>query len=322
MPEVNLGVAVQPPTTNQTGPFVADLQAVLDSFRDGVLLVGAGGAVTAANRAAQELFRINANELIGRGCLSLLVDQRSRGFSEYLSRTLLPSDASASCAAVELVGRRADGSLVPIEVTSGRIVTSGTAGFSLTIRDITERKARERELRRGANRDRLTGVATRGHVEQLAETELFRVSRYGRPLSLLLFDIDHFKQVNDTHGHPAGDQVLREVARRCQILVRASDLIGRWGGEEFLVMTPETALDGGSTLGERLRRAVADTPVILDTGERVQVTISVGIAEYTASDADLASLLRRADMALYRAKASGRNRVELAASPSALQPVD
>lgn len=309
---------MQPPIARETVLVVAGLQSVLDSLRDGVLLVGPRGTVTGANSAAEQIFGIPVPQLIGRDCLSLMVDQRSRGFSEYLSRTLLPADPSAPSATVELVGRRADGGLVPIEVTSGRVAHGETA-FSLTVRDIAERKARERELRRGTSRDRLTGIATRGHVEQLAETELFRVSRYGRPLSLLL-DVDHFKKVNDTHGHPAGDQVLREVARRCQILVRASDLIGRWGGEEFLVMTPETALDGGSTLGERLRRAVADTPVILDTGERIHVTISVGIAEYTAADADLASLLRRADMALYRAKANGRNRVVLATSPAPLQP--
>ncbi len=299
----------------------AGLHAVLDSFRDGVLLVDSQGHVVGANRAAEQLFRLPASRLLGRDCLTLMADRRSHSFIEYLSRSLLPAEAGAASATIELVGRRADGGLVPIEVTSGRIDPRGQAAFTLTIRDITERKAREQELRRGATRDRLTGVATRGHAEQIAETELFRVSRYGRPLSLLLFDVDHFKRVNDTHGHAAGDQVLREVARRCQILVRSSDLIGRWGGEEFLVMTPETALDGGSILGERLRRAVADAPVILDTGERVQVTISVGIAEYQAGDADLVSLLRRADMALYRAKAKGRNQVELAPRPPPLQPV-
>lgn len=319
MPAVIKVSAVQPPAARETVLVVAGLQAVLDSLRDGVLLVGPRGTVTGANSAAEQIFGIPVAQLIGRDCLALMVDHRNRGFLEYLSRTLLPADPSAPNATVELAGRRADGSLVPIEVTSGRVAHGETA-FSLTVRDIAERKAHERELRRGANRDRLTGVATRGHVEQLAETELFRVSRYGRPLSLLLFDVDHFKKVNDTHGHPAGDQVLREVARRCQSLVRASDLIGRWGGEEFLVMTPETALDGGSTLGERLRRAVADTPVILDTDERIQVTISVGIAEYVVADADLASLLSRADMALYRAKANGRNRVELATPPEPLQP--
>ena len=312
---------MQPQVPGSNEPLEVGLQAVLDSLRDGVLLIGQGGIVAGANRAAEEIFRTSMAELVGRDCLALLVDQRSRGFAEYLSRSLLPSDSSAPAATIELVGRRADGGLVPIEVSSGRIVSAAGTAFSLTIRDITERKARERDLRRGATRDRLTGVATRGHAEQIAETELFRVSRYGRPLSLLLFDVDHFKRVNDTYGHAAGDQVLREVARRCQILVRSSDLIGRWGGEEFLVMTPETALDGGSILGERLRRAIADAPVILDTGERVQVTISVGIAEYMAGDADLASLLRRADMALYRAKANGRNQVELASLPPPLQPV-
>ena len=298
-------------------PAVADsgLGAVLDSFRDAVLLVDHRGVVACVNRSAEQLFQIPAVCLIGTDCLNLMADRKSRGFLDYLRGTLLPGDGGVTGATVELVGRGPGGTLFPIEVTSGRVEQPGDPAFTLVIRDIGQQKAREKALREGANRDRLTQVATRGHVEQLAETELFRASRYDRPFSVLLLDIDHFKRVNDTHGHAAGDLVLQEVAQRCRLLIRASDLIGRWGGEEFLVMTPETALEGGRSLGERLRKVVGDTPVVLESGESVHVTISVGVAPYLAGDSELAAIVGRADAALYRAKANGRDRVEMADAP-------
>ena len=304
-------------------PAVADtgLGAVLDSFRDAVLLVDHRGIIACANRSAEALFQIPVVCLIGTDCLNLMADRQSRGFLDYLRGNLLPGDGSAPGATIELVGRRPGGALFPIEVTSGRVDQPGNPAFTLVIRDIGLQKAKEKELREGANRDRLTEVATRSHVEQLAETELFRASRYDRPFSVLLFDIDHFKRVNDTYGHATGDVVLREVARRCRSLIRASDLIGRWGGEEFLVMTPETAADGGRALGERLRKAVAETPIVMEAGEGIPVTISVGVAPYLEGDSDLAAIVGRADAALYRAKANGRDRVELADSPpKALKP--
>lgn len=304
-------------------PAVADtgLGAVLDSFRDAVLLVDHRGIIACANRSAETLFEIPVVCLIGTDCLNLMADRQSRGFLDYLRGNLLPGDGTAPSATIELVGRRPGGALFPIEVTSGRVDQPGDPAFTLVIRDIGLQKAREKELREGANRDRLTEVATRSNIEQLAETELFRASRYDRPFSVLLFDIDHFKRVNDTYGHAAGDIVLREVARRCRSLIRASDLIGRWGGEEFLVMTPETAADGGRALGERLRKAVAETPVVLEVGEGISVTISVGVAPYLAGDSELAAIVGRADAALYRAKANGRDRVEMAEPPAkALKP--
>ncbi|MSP49054.1 MAG: sensor domain-containing diguanylate cyclase [Alphaproteobacteria bacterium] len=290
----------------------AGLGAVLDSFRDAVLLVDHRGIVACANRSAEQLFQTPAVCLIGTDFLNLMADRKSHGFLDYLRGELLPRDAATLGATIELAGRQPGGVFVPIEVTSGRVVQPGDPAFTLVIRDTTERKAQEKLLRDSANRDPLTRVATRAHVEQLADVELFRASRYGRPLSVLLIDIDRFKKVNDTHGHAIGDHVLREVARRCKALIRASDLIGRWGGEEFLVMTPETAVDGGRALGERLRKTVVDQAVVLDTGESVPVAISIGIAQYLPSDADLTTIVARADEALYRAKANGRNRVEVA----------
>jgi len=303
-------VADLPDARARTNP--SAVQAILDAVRDAVLLVDGAGRVVIANRAAETLFMPGASRLIGGDCFELMADRRSRGLIDYLRHRLLPADPERPDGVpIELVGRQSQGLMVPIEVVSGRVEEPGPPVFVLTIRDISAAKARERELREGATRDRLTMVATRAHVEFMAGGELFRVSRYQRPLSVLIFDVDYFKRVNDGYGHAAGDGVLREVARRCRELVRVSDLVGRWGGEEFVLMTPETPIEGAKVLAERLREAIAETPVALESGEIIPVTISIGVAGYRPGDTELEAIVRRADEALYRAKAKGRNRVEI-----------
>lgn len=155
--------------------------------------------------------------------------------------------------------------------------------------------------------DGLTGLATRHHFWQLAERQLSSAARYLRPLAAMMLDIDHFKEVNDTHGHAAGDAVLADVASRMRAVVREADIIGRYGGEEFALVLPETA--NASAFAERLRAAVAGRPVVTD-GATVPVTISVGVSSLRAGD-DLDALLGRADAALYQSKADGRNRVTI-----------
>jgi diguanylate cyclase (GGDEF)-like protein len=156
--------------------------------------------------------------------------------------------------------------------------------------------------------DSLTGLFNRRHLFALAEREFQRARRFGRALSVIMLDVDHFKQVNDRHGHAAGDQVLAEVARRLRGSIRAIDLIGRYGGEEFVLVLPETALPGAGLLGERLRLAIANTPVATLDGP-LAITASLGIASTEPDVADVAALINRADQALYAAKQAGRNRV-------------
>ncbi len=158
--------------------------------------------------------------------------------------------------------------------------------------------------------DSLTGLYNRRHIFELAEHEFQRARRYNRPLSALMFDIDDFKLVNDSYGHGIGDQVLRAVAARCQGNVRIIDLVGRYGGDEFLVLLLENGLPEGRNVAERLRQCIANTPVITD--QRVlNVTISLGAATLTASCPGLNALLDNADAALYAAKKAGKNRVEV-----------
>jgi len=189
---------------------------------------------------------------------------------------------------------------------SGDGTPSGLVGI---ITDISERKALESELTRLATIDPLTAAANRRHFLAQAEQEMERASRYRRALSVVMIDIDHFKDVNDGHGHAAGDAVLTAVASVCRELLRDVDCFGRVGGEEFALVLPETTLAGAVEAAERLRRAIAEA-VVPFGGVDLAVTASLGVAERRDGEAEFDRLLARADLALYRAKAAGRNRVE------------
>ncbi|MDR3683731.1 MAG: diguanylate cyclase [Geothrix sp.] len=162
-----------------------------------------------------------------------------------------------------------------------------------------------RSLEQLASTDLLTGAWNRRHFEQAVEGEVHRSSRYGHPMTLILLDIDHFKRINDTFGHPAGDQVIREVANCIRSAIRLSDSLTRWGGEEFLILMPNTGLSHATALAERIRETLAAHPF-----EGIgPVTASLGLAEYIPSEPREA-WLDRADRAMYRAKDQGRNRIE------------
>lgn len=157
-----------------------------------------------------------------------------------------------------------------------------------------------------ANTDHLTGLANRRRFERQLEREVTRTKRYGRPFCLLLIDIDHFKVVNDTHGHPTGDEVIMQLASTLQAGTRGIDTAARVGGEEFAVILPETEIAGGLEVANRLRESIAKMELPAEVG---RVTASIGIAEYPASAADGSGLYAAADAALYGAKRAGRNRV-------------
>jgi diguanylate cyclase (GGDEF)-like protein len=164
------------------------------------------------------------------------------------------------------------------------------------------------ETRRLANSDGLTGLQNRRRVTERLDLELERTRIFGTSLSLLLCDVDHFKQVNDRFGHNIGDEVLIRVASTLQETIHQPDLVGRWGGEEFLVVLPDTDADGARLIGERLRRAIESLPPVVCGPERVTCSIGCTTRE---GDTPAAAFVDRADQALYRAKKNGRNRVEV-----------
>jgi diguanylate cyclase (GGDEF)-like protein len=165
-------------------------------------------------------------------------------------------------------------------------------------------------IRQLATRDELTGLVNRRHMQELLESERQRSLRRGLPLCIALIDVDHFKRINDAHGHAVGDAVLRALASRGQAQLRGSDVLARWGGEEFVVMLPDTQLATASAGVDRLRERLAES-VLCDAAPELRVSFSAGIAQLIG-DEPIARTLERADRALYAAKAQGRNRVETA----------
>ena len=173
-----------------------------------------------------------------------------------------------------------------------------------------EVEEKNRELERLSISDGLTGLFNHRHIHALLHEEFERVDRTGERLAVAMFDLDHFKSVNDTHGHQAGDRVLQQLAEILNESAREIDRVGRYGGEEFMVLLPDTSIDDAEVFVERVRREVARRPFAIGGAEPLRMTISAGIATYPHSDIGNAeTLVRAADEALYAAKAAGRNRV-------------
>ncbi|WP_432719776.1 diguanylate cyclase [Jeongeupia wiesaeckerbachi] len=190
-------------------------------------------------------------------------------------------------------------------------LAQGSAGTTLLIgiSDITEHKALETELQHRATTDGLSGLANRAHFMDVANHELIRAQRYGRPLTLMMIDIDHFKRINDEYGHDAGDAAIRAIAALCRSTLRDADLIGRLGGEEFAALLPETPMPMALLVAERLRARIESHELIIPSGETIRFTTSIGLTALAPNDALIDPLLKRADLALYEAKHGGRNRV-------------
>lgn len=183
---------------------------------------------------------------------------------------------------------------------------------------------RNRALSEASARDSLTGLFNRWYVVEKLDSEISRAQRHNSPMAVLLLDIDHFKRVNDSYGHGAGDQVLQSVGKVLRDSCRVYDVPARFGGEEFCVVLPETLMENTTVVAERIRRRLAATEIAVD-GESIVVTASIGIAGVDSAPSEgllsPGALLERADRALYSAKHRGRNRVELwdgAANPHAL----
>ena len=268
-----------------------DQAAALIKTRDGMDLV-----VSRGPRGREESRRV----LMGSAQVDLAISSHEPA-----------SSGSAQLAAVPLLSRGQVIGVVCLESRYGYDEAAARLAFSLAqpAAIAVENARLFEEVQRLATLDGLTNTFNRRHFMEMAQLQLEGARRFSLPLSALMIDVDHFKDVNDRYGHAIGDRVLRGVADRCRSALRSIDLLGRYGGEEFAILLPGTTLDSAARiLAERIRRAVAEEPIATDAGP-VQVTISLGVAELNAATNDLAALLKRADAALYEAKLLGRNRV-------------
>ncbi|ANF27097.1 MULTISPECIES: sensor domain-containing diguanylate cyclase [Stutzerimonas] len=202
--------------------------------------------------------------------------------------------------------------LMPLKALNGSIEQ-----VCLIIYDVTDvatnrrqLQAANQELQRLSSTDRLTGLFNRGHWEEMLRQDYARHRRYERNAALVMFDIDHFKKINDSYGHQAGDAVIQQTAELVRQSTRDADIAGRYGGEEFVVLLPDTDSEGAVTFAERLRQSIEAHEVVHE-GRSIRFTVSLGIADLSEPTNGYAQLIERADIALYSSKASGRNQVTL-----------
>ena len=280
-----------------------NLLAATFESAEAIMIVDGQARIERVNEAFTQLTGYLPEELIGRNPRILQSGRHDDAFYDAMWRTLAETGKWEG----EIWNRRKDGTIYPqwesITVVYGE--GGGIDHYVAILQDISERKRLEAELEHQARIDKLTGLHNRARFQVLLEHEMERAQRYQSPMALVMFDLDHFKKVNDDHGHNAGDHVLRVIADTAVGQIRESDALGRWGGEEFMLLLPETSSTGATELAERIRKEIAQIRF-----EKVgRVTVSLGVTELACGDT-LSVLVERVDRALYRAKDGGRNRVE------------
>ncbi|MBN2195324.1 MAG: diguanylate cyclase [Polyangiaceae bacterium] len=300
--------------TNEKNAFLT----VFESLHTPILLLDAEGRVTNLNHQATQL--IDRSMAPGAGYYSEDTSGvrspswpprgvKVRDLFPWLPPSAVPVGHAGATDVFECT--RAEGGST--RIFEGRVsplldVSEKQVGVAIVLNDITEHKALAARLDYLARTDDLTQVNNRRRFFELARQETQRARRYQRDLSLLIIDVDHFKNINDSHGHGAGDEILVGISRTMLDTLRCTDTLGRVGGEEFAIVLPETGADSAQLAGERLRSRIAERSLVTSAGE-LSVTVSVGAATLSPSDRDFDALLRRADQALYLAKSAGRDRV-------------
>ena len=284
----------------------------MDNLQEGIWAIGADARTTFVNPRMAEILGYTVEEMLGRHLFSFMderakeiasrnIERRQQGIKEQHEFEFSRKDGTRICASLETS---------PIYDEQGNY-----AGALAGVTDITERKRAEEEvralqfqLREEATRDALTGLYNRRYLEETLKRELVRAAREGHPLSILMVDIDHFKQLNDTYGHQAGDKVLRATGSLLQQHARTSDIPCRYGGEEFVVVLPDMSLEAAWGRAEQVRRDFADLRIAFGDAQ-LAVAMSIGVSVYPGHGKTADELICAADKALYEAKQTGRNKV-------------
>lgn len=292
------------------------LQQVLTALPDPLFVITESGQYAAVIGGDDPDLYHDGGGLAGRSLYSVLPPDRARWFMAQVKSVLVqqsPRTVEYCLAGDEVEGLDASAGPAGTLWFEGRVAPlpfriEGEAAVVWIARNVTQRHDMEEELRRIGEIDDLTGACTRHVLFNALQQRFQEFRRYRQPLSLLMFDIDLFKTVNDNHGHVVGDRVLQAVCELCREHLRESDLFCRFGGEEFLILLPQTEIEEAKVTADRLRKAVSGLSIQLDE-LALGVTISLGIACFSPSDERYESIIQRVDRALYAAKRQGRNRV-------------
>lgn len=281
-------------------------RTLVEQSLEGIMIIQEG-LIKFVNPALLKILNYENEEMVGTDILRFLYPEDRELLSKSLNNL---SDSQKAESMLELRMMHKTGEEIYIEILSTQIQYGGKPAILATLRDITERKKTEAELKRLVVTDDLTGLFNQRYFYIQLAKEFERLKRHGRPLSMLLMDIDMFKYFNDKYGHWEGDYVLKKIGEILMKSVRDVDIAFRYGGEEFTVILPETKHEDAMVVAERIRKAVAQAvfyPFTLDgQPDVVSKTVSVGVTEFRMED-DVKSFLKRVDNAMYQAKRDGRN---------------
>lgn len=289
---------------------------IIDNMADAVIVVDGQHNMIFCNESVQRTFGYYNNELIGENIKKLIlggISYEDEDLIEKFTREGIPAAFMGNKEDEEdsdkqEMGLRKDGGKFSLDIEVLDVSIGSTKYYATIIKDVSENRSKEKELLKLASTDPLTGAFNRREFKSLAEQEGIRSQRYNRPLSVMMLDIDHFKDLNDTYGHAAGDLGLQNFTASCSEALRNMDILGRWGGEEFVVILPETEIEGAIVIAERLRKVVEESSFISGTN-KISFTVSIGVAQYKPEETTVDAPLARADEAIYNAKKQGRNRV-------------
>ncbi len=284
-------------------------RVVFNSVQSAVILIDSEDTVRFFNPAAEHIFGYTSQEILGRKFHSLVVvDEMQQAAQHGLAEFWRTGQGPIIDTSRELIARKKDGRLFPAEVFISKIIKDDAYWAVGAVLDITDRKVKEEKLVMLATMDGLTGVFNRRHFLFLAEQEVARSKRYKKDLFFLMFDLDHFKEVNDTFGHETGDRVLQDFASVCTEGLRRSDIFGRMGGEEFAALVVEAGEEEAIAVAERIRKNFAEKSIVRNETEK-HLSVSIGISRLDPLTGSLESAYAAGDMALYAAKDQGRNKV-------------
>ena len=287
------------------------LNAVVENFPGSLIMENLQGIIVLLNQYVFELLGLPGTEeyVLGKPIQPLMafssrVAENSQAFLDRVEELRAAARPSYGEEIRFKDGRWIERDFIPISLHENLI------GFLYIYRDISQRKRHARELWQLATTDPLTGIPNRRAFFESIEHERARLTRYPGEAAVLMIDIDHFKQINDTQGHAAGDAMLCHIVRQVRKLLRESDMLARLGGEEFAILLPQASREGALGLAERVRKVLEDTPLNYNDVP-IHITASVGVTIMTHTDSSTDKTLSRADHALYEAKNKGRNRVEI-----------
>ena len=285
----------------------ARFRSVTESATDAIVSVDGGGTIVSWNPAAARLFGFPADAAIGMAVSVLLPARRHAEAARAISALATPPGTDRLSTPVELVALRHDGAEVLVEVSIGSWIVDGETHYAGIVRDITERKRIEGQLQYLADHDSLTGLFNRRRFQAELDRIVVEADRYARRAALVVCDLDGFKQVNDRHGHCAGDEVITQIGAMIASLVRESDLVARLGGDEFGIVLHETDQADAVVVAEKIIDATRSRGLVVSDLVRAQVTVSIGITLLDGDSFSADELMSEADRAMYDAKAQGRN---------------